>query len=695
MPIAFRPSSLFQQTKLHPLSFLIIGFLYTILILILRGTSPVYAQGLIDDRQIRIKSAADVVSKRDALIHYIWGDDGFPTKSLPKLPVIANDKSPISDLEDLERVDTLMFEMSGGITSYAHHFIPKTKNNKLVILHQGHLSTFDDSLFDDYYGMRRALEGLLGDGYSVLAVYMPRNVVFNTTISVSEDGGWDAHNEIFEQPKYKPRSGSRLKYFLEPVAAYLNYLSTRSASDQFPVYSSFSMVGFSGGGWTTTVYSAIDTRIKVSVSVAGSLPLYLRSGSIGDAEQTIAPFYSIAGYPELYILGSYGVGRRQVQILNRNDWCCFSQLVHDPATAGGLSFDAAVREFELNVRNTLVALGERELFAVEIDEAAPGHTLTWDAIYDTILPEINDSRRYIGADGLEAVSRGSNLSPLFYANGSLGMSKLTSMGGFPAVIRGRMNISDLFYRTSDNRLVHSRRPPANWSQALTVAEKAISDPAAASPVPGRIDVAVILSDYKVYHVSRNGPTETIEKVTDLAKGLGQPTLIGTAPDQLDLFYRSFNRKLYHGRKLGSGNWIVREAGGRMINFPTAVRLNDGSFRAFVTGLNGQLWEAQFGVGPDAHWEEWISVSGLARAPGTIEGSPSAAVINGAVNVFVRTADSKIRQFTLNKTWSYADHEGVYRGSPTASTAGVFARSVNGSIMFFDGKKWKDLGGNVD
>jgi len=86
MPIAFRPSSLFQQTKLHPLSFLIIGFLYTILILILRGTSPVYAQGLIDDRQIRIKSAADVVSKRDALIHYIWGDDGFPTKSLPKLP---------------------------------------------------------------------------------------------------------------------------------------------------------------------------------------------------------------------------------------------------------------------------------------------------------------------------------------------------------------------------------------------------------------------------------------------------------------------------------------------------------------------------------------------------------------------------------------------------------------------------------
>jgi hypothetical protein len=673
-------------------------WLYTILFLvpiILGGA--VHAQGLIDDREIRIKSAADVSSKRDALVQYIWGNDGFPTKSLPKLPVIANDKSPIDGLQDLERVDTLMFEMPAGLTSYAHHFIPKVKNNKLVILHQGHLPTFDDSgiSFDVGYGMRRTIEGLLGDGYSVLAVYMPRNVVFNTSISVSEDGGWDAHNEIFTNPKYIPKSGSQLKYFLEPVAAYLNYLSTRSASDQFPAYTSFSMVGFSGGGWTTTVYSAIDPRIKVSVSVAGSMPLYLRSGSIGDAEQTISSFYSIAGYPELYVLGSSGAGRRQVQILNRNDWCCFSQLVHDPAAVGGLSFDAVVREFESNVRNTLVALGERDLFTVEIDEAATGHTVTWDAIYDTILPELNDSRRFIGADALEVVSRGSNLSPLFFANGSPGTSKLTSMGGFPAVIRGRMNISDLFYRTSDNRLVHSRRTPANWSQALTVAEKAISDPSAASPVPGRIDVAVILNDYKVYHISRNGPTETIEKVTDLAKGLGRPTLIGTAPDQLDLFYRSYNRKLYHGRKVGTGNWMIREVGGRMVNFPTAVRLNDGTFRAYVRGLNGQLWEAQLGSGPDAQWVGWYSISGLTGAPGTIEGSPSAAVINGGVNVFVRTADSKIRQFTLNKTWSYKDHDGVYRGSPTASTAGVYVRTANGSVAFFDGERWKDLGGNVD
>ena len=37
------------------------------------------------------------------------------------------------------------------------------------------------------------------------------------------------------------------------------------------------MIGISGGGWTTTVYPAIDTRISESFSVAGSLPLSLRN----------------------------------------------------------------------------------------------------------------------------------------------------------------------------------------------------------------------------------------------------------------------------------------------------------------------------------------------------------------------------------------------------------------------------------
>ena len=86
------------------------------------------------------------------------------------------------------------------------------------------------------------------------------------------------------------------------------------------------MIGISGGGWTTTLYAAIDDRISKSFSVAGSLPISLRieSRDIGDYEQTHREFYSIANYLELYVMCSYGENRMQMHIFNKLDPCCFS-----------------------------------------------------------------------------------------------------------------------------------------------------------------------------------------------------------------------------------------------------------------------------------------------------------------------------------------------------------------------------------
>jgi len=73
------------------------------------------------------------------------------------------------------------------------------------------------------------------------------------------------------------------------------------------------MTGLSGGGWTTTVYAAIDPTIRCSVRWPDD-SLYLRAGSVGDREQFEPAFYRLAGYPDLYVLG--GTARRkQVQIL--------------------------------------------------------------------------------------------------------------------------------------------------------------------------------------------------------------------------------------------------------------------------------------------------------------------------------------------------------------------------------------------
>ena len=57
--------------------------------------------------------------------------------------------------------------------------------------------------------------------------------------------------------------GKRNQILLEPVATVLNYLETQSHAGSFPAIRDISMVGLSGGGWTTTVYAALDPRIKV------------------------------------------------------------------------------------------------------------------------------------------------------------------------------------------------------------------------------------------------------------------------------------------------------------------------------------------------------------------------------------------------------------------------------------------------
>ena len=119
-----------------------------------------------------------------------------------------------------------------------------------------------------------------------------------------------------------PDSGHPVRYFLDPVAGVVNYLIGSS-------FDRIIMTGISGGGWTTTIYSALDIRISHSYPVAGSLPLYLRtldmqkSGTFGDYEQYVPEIYRVVNYLELYILGAYGEKRKQLQILNQYDSCCF------------------------------------------------------------------------------------------------------------------------------------------------------------------------------------------------------------------------------------------------------------------------------------------------------------------------------------------------------------------------------------
>ncbi|MCP5523475.1 MAG: hypothetical protein H7A46_18210 [Verrucomicrobiales bacterium] len=350
---------------------------------LLAAASPftsVVAATLLDDRNITVLSEADAAAKRAALIDHLWGKDGFPAQRQPDV-VRTNIPSPVQSLDHLDRVDELQMNLAPDLEGRAWHFVPEHPNRELVVLHHGHGCTLDDDPgpADVGYGLQRTIHALLREGYGVLGVFMPHMRPGDCT------GG---HNAMFEQ-NHDSRSPIRL--FLESTAIGLNHLKQAKTPDGSLQYRAFHMIGLSGGGWTTTVYAALDPTIRCSFPVAGSIPLYLRAGgSVGDREQFEPSFYRLAGYPDLYVLGALGEGRRQVQILGRRDDCCFGEAQHDePAT--GLPYEEAMRRYERQVQAALAGIGDGA-FRLEIDETAPSHMISHHAIEQIILPELRSSR---------------------------------------------------------------------------------------------------------------------------------------------------------------------------------------------------------------------------------------------------------------------------------------------------------------
>jgi pimeloyl-ACP methyl ester carboxylesterase len=340
--------------------------------IILCITSIAVAHALVDDRNITIQTPADVLKKRNELIRFIWGPSGFPYKIFPS-PVNKDVKTPVSNLSNLERVDTLHIPMEHGINGLSHHFIPKRKNNRLVVLHLGHTDncTFNDGVpGEPDIGMRRTISKLLKKGFSVLAVYMPHTTIEDCT------GG---HEEMFALAT----TGNPMKLFFESTAVSLNYLMSGTLR-----YHDVSMIGLSGGGWTTTVYAAIDPRIKLSISVAGTLPLYLRyEGYNHDREQFLDGFYRLAGYPDLYVMGAFGSHRKQIQVLNRYDDVAFGERQHNTAKVGA-PFMIAVHEYEKRVRVLLRKIGSGA-FNVYVDEAARSHMISDNTIDKVLIPALS------------------------------------------------------------------------------------------------------------------------------------------------------------------------------------------------------------------------------------------------------------------------------------------------------------------
>tara|TARA_A100001037_G_C15091815_1_gene609510 strand:+ start:454 stop:1566 length:1113 start_codon:yes stop_codon:yes gene_type:complete len=283
----------------------------------------------------------DVKQKRNELIQFVWKTNELPNKLPEQIDKNISDERFIP-LSNLEQIDKLTITMEHGLSSIVYVFYPENSNGKVVIYHQGHSGGFING--------KSTIEKFVDDGFTVAAFSMPLIGLNNQPIVNIENIGSVKllkHNQfvILESDEF-----SSMSYFFTPITVTINYLTDISN------FKDFYMLGISGGGWTSTVYPALDTRITKSFSIAGSLPLSLRNiiSDVGDYEQFNPEFYSIANYFDIYVMSSSGNNREHIQIFNQNDPCCFSgkdsSYLFDPLRNSISSFDSGV--FEIIVDET-------------------------------------------------------------------------------------------------------------------------------------------------------------------------------------------------------------------------------------------------------------------------------------------------------------------------------------------------------
>jgi len=312
-------------------------------------------QDLSNDDLISFQSIADIDNTKQTLIEYIWNDSKLPIELPTKHEYDVKDRIA-DELQNLDRIDSFTVEMKYGVNSISYLFIAKNSNDKLVIYHQGHnaisLNGFDDHSFDQDIPL---IQNFLDNNYSVLIFSMPGKGMNNEPIIDHEKFGnfklnSHDHFHLLEAKNFHP-----IQFFLEPVVITLNQIEKDYS------FVTYSMMGLSGGGWTTIVVSAVDDRISESYSIAGSFPIWLRSDSrdYGDYEQTIPEFYQIANYEELYFLSAYGDNRRLVLFYNEFDPCCFPGELYNKFPFGDI-VKTKISKFNKGNFDVIIDYGQTE-----------------------------------------------------------------------------------------------------------------------------------------------------------------------------------------------------------------------------------------------------------------------------------------------------------------------------------------------
>jgi hypothetical protein len=275
------------------------------------------------DAQIKITNS-NIELYRDSVKIKIFGQKTLPAylpdsifQNVSTLRYVS--RNPFLTHSNLKNIDCFITKLTNNITDVPSYvYYPKTTNGKLFVYHSGHCagnSVGEDAWFNGGDTSAITISRLIQEGYTVLALPM---VFYNSTpktYDFSPDPTYSRcnnnHAQLFEDFNF---SDTILRNYFKPLLSGLNKLGRNNFTEVY-------LGGLSGGGWTTTLYSAIDTTIKRSYIIAGSSPKKFWSVQ-GDYEQQYPPIFDrLLSYEDMYVLGSAGQGREVIQINNRYDIC--------------------------------------------------------------------------------------------------------------------------------------------------------------------------------------------------------------------------------------------------------------------------------------------------------------------------------------------------------------------------------------
>jgi hypothetical protein len=240
----------------------------------------------------------ELATLRSSLRTAIW-PSGYPTDGMTTTETIAD---PLSESPtNLDHVTKHTITLTNPRTAATinpvrsiHLWVPTAPNGTLVIFHRGHSSTWNE------LGMNSAIKSLVEANYVVAGVTMPMKL--DDTLTLHNNKG------------YRTGNATDLSWFLDPAIRVINhYIGT---------YSTVYMVGLSGGGWTTDLVTALDTRVSRGVNCSGSLPLVNFNDSSRDYEQQLGGLTAQVDYTDLYLLATSN-SRRYKQVLIKKDSALF------------------------------------------------------------------------------------------------------------------------------------------------------------------------------------------------------------------------------------------------------------------------------------------------------------------------------------------------------------------------------------